>query len=332
MNPAEQSLKQAAGQPMEITMEQAEQQQVRVALASQGAMIGRHEELLQQILTQLQTLSLAPQPVLQPRPPAAPEPAPQGSIRQSSQAESHLPSPEKYDGDPGSCRGFLLQCTLAFEQQPSRFPTERAKVAYIISLLTGRALSWATPVWEKQPTVCATSRAFMAALRSVFDHPVCGGEIGSRFFRIRQGRRSVADYAIEFRTLAAESNWNSASLMEAYHQGLSEELKDELAPRDPPSSLEDLIELSLRLDNRLRERRRSQRSKGGSLTLPTSTHRPDRAEEEPMQLGHTRLSVGELQARRKEGRCLYCGQPGHLRASCPELPGKSRVRHGGGDQ
>ena len=72
MNPAEQ----AARQAMEIPMEQSEQQQVWAALASQGAMIGRHEQLLQQILTQLQTLSLAPQPVLQPMPPAAPEPAP----------------------------------------------------------------------------------------------------------------------------------------------------------------------------------------------------------------------------------------------------------------
>ncbi|KAI4871394.1 hypothetical protein NFI96_009853, partial [Prochilodus magdalenae] len=109
--------------------------------------------------------------------------------------------------------------------------------------------------------------------------PVCRGESGSGLLRIRQGRRSVADYAIEFRTLAAESNWNLAALMEAYHQGLSEELEDELAPRDPPSSLENLIELSLRLDNRLRERHHSQRSKGGPLTLPTSTHLSNWVEE-----------------------------------------------------
>ncbi|KAI4879265.1 hypothetical protein NFI96_006284 [Prochilodus magdalenae] len=97
MKPAEQNLEQAAGQAMEIPMEQAEQQQVWAVLASQGAMIGRHEQLLQQILTQLQTLSLAP-PVLQSMPPAAPELVPQGSIGQSPQAESHLPSPEKYAG------------------------------------------------------------------------------------------------------------------------------------------------------------------------------------------------------------------------------------------
>lgn len=39
-------------------------------------------------------------------------------------------------------------------------------------------------------------------------------------------------------------------------QGLSEDIKDKLADRDETDSLETLISLSIRLDNRLRERRR----------------------------------------------------------------------------
>ena len=70
---------------------------------------------------------------------------------------------------------------------------------------------------------------------------------------IRQEKRSLADYA----TLAAESDWGSAALMVVFQQGLNKELKDELAPRDPPSTLEDLIEIALKLDIRLWERRRT---------------------------------------------------------------------------
>ena len=44
-------------------------------------------------------------------------------------------------------------------------------------------------------------------------------------------------HAIEIYTLAAESNWNSVTLMAAYHQGLSEELNEELAPIDASLSL-----------------------------------------------------------------------------------------------
>ncbi|KAL6463108.1 hypothetical protein MHYP_G00274990 [Metynnis hypsauchen] len=39
----------------------------------------------------------------------------------------------------------------------------------------------------------------------------------------------VADYAIEFRTLAAESGWNEEALIAVFHQGLNGRLKDEVA-------------------------------------------------------------------------------------------------------
>lgn len=33
---------------------------------------------------------------------------------------------------------------------------------------------------------------------------------------LRQGRKSVLDYAIEFRTLAADSRWNETALNDAF--------------------------------------------------------------------------------------------------------------------
>uniref|UniRef100_A0A672MEQ4 DUF4939 domain-containing protein n=1 Tax=Sinocyclocheilus grahami TaxID=75366 RepID=A0A672MEQ4_SINGR len=39
--------------------------------------------------------------------------------------------------------GFLLQCSRYLEMQPHLFVTERAKVSFIISLLTGPTLQWA---------------------------------------------------------------------------------------------------------------------------------------------------------------------------------------------
>lgn len=66
-----------------------------------------------------------------------------------------------------------------------------------------------------------------------FHYPVCTGEIGPCLLHIWQGKRPVADYAIEFHTLAAVSDWHSATLMVAFLQGISEELKDELTPCDP---------------------------------------------------------------------------------------------------
>ncbi len=41
---------------------------------------------------------------------------------------------------------------------------------------------------------------------------------------------------------------------------------------------------------------------------------------EPMQIGFTHLSKEERERRIRQDLCLYCGLPGHMRASCPNRP------------
>ncbi|KAI4887347.1 hypothetical protein NFI96_002626 [Prochilodus magdalenae] len=169
-----------------------------------------------------------------------------------------------FDGDPERCRGFLLQCSLVFERQPSRFPTERARVAYIMALLTGRALTWATPLWEQRSDSCSSVAQFSEAMHRTFFNPEGGRAAAPWLLRLRQGARSASDYAIDFRTLGSESGWNEEALMALFHQGLNERLKDELATRDLPSTLE-------AMDNRLRERERSRATRfRGSPSWPAS--------------------------------------------------------------
>lgn len=61
--------------------------------------------------------------------------------------EPCLPPPQCFSGDPSACDGFLTQCSLTFELQPSSFPSDRAKIAYVITLLSGKALSWTRMIW-----------------------------------------------------------------------------------------------------------------------------------------------------------------------------------------
>ncbi|KAK1794916.1 hypothetical protein P4O66_010107 [Electrophorus voltai] len=221
-------------------------EQVKVTLTNQGVTIGRHGQALQQIISQLQGLMdllawISYDAIQMPMPSAAPNQeaasaaaaAEPFQIRPILHSEPLLPTPERYASEAGGCRGILLQCSLAFEQQPSRFPIEQAKVAYIISLLTGWALVWATPVWEYQTDICSTWAELAAAHKRTFDHPVAGGEMVSRFLNIRQGKRSVTDYTIEFRTMAAKSRWYPTALMAAFH------------------------DLVLRIDNHIQERHRA---------------------------------------------------------------------------
>ena len=50
-------------------------------------------------------------------------------------SEPRLPAPQRYRSNPGGCRGFLNQCALTLELQPSVFPTDQSQVAYVIMLL-----------------------------------------------------------------------------------------------------------------------------------------------------------------------------------------------------
>lgn len=70
------------------------------------------------------------------------------------------------------------------------------------------------------------------------------------------------------------------------------------------------MELAIRLDHLIRARRTPIRT---SLSFnPVGI-----PEAEPMQIGYTRLSEAERERRRRNHLCMYCGQAGHLRASCP---------------
>ena len=66
--------------------------------------------------------------------PATP-PSPPAELPMS---ETRLPALERYDGDPGTCRSFLSTCSLVFELQLSYFLSECAKVAYLVTFLSGK--------------------------------------------------------------------------------------------------------------------------------------------------------------------------------------------------
>ncbi|KAI7792353.1 hypothetical protein IRJ41_006321 [Triplophysa rosa] len=144
------------------------------ALSEQATAIQRHDQALSEILRLLN-----PQPHLEPR----------------------LPAPERFDGNPERCRGFLTQCTLAFQLQPSSFPTENSKVAYIITLLTGKALDWASALWDQKSPLTINCQLFIEEMRRVFQHPSCRGDVDHRLLNLSQGTRSLSRVPPEYSDL-----------------------------------------------------------------------------------------------------------------------------------
>ncbi len=181
--------------------------------------------------------------------------------------------------------------------------------------------------------ITSDSEQFLAEMRRVFHHP--GGGVGNdqRLLQLTQGARSVAEMAIEFCILAAESGWNTQALQAAFHQALAPELKDELAFRDPAPNLDYLIDVAIRVDSVRDRRSKKQQDQvtAQSYFSPVQPAFQPLSTEEPMQLGKNRLSQSERGKRMRERCCLYCGELGHFRTHCPEFVGKeiSRPERGG---
>ena len=164
--------------------------------------------------------------ILPPVPPAAPAPTTPQEFPLDPRWEPGLTTPRFYSGDFDKCRGFLGQCELLFLHQPSRFRSDSAKIALIVSALTDRALDWAMAALGSNTQQANDLRLFLDEFKKTFDHPSCGADAAGRLHTLSQGSRSVAEYTLEFRTLAADSRWDDAALRSAYWRGLSEEIKD----------------------------------------------------------------------------------------------------------
>ena len=333
-------------------MDPANADAVKEAITHQGYLLGQHEQTLRalaeshrsssdqltQLTTLVNTLSTQMSQLLHVDQPSLPPPSPTPPTAVNS--EVHMPTPEPYDGNTEKCRGFLMQLNNVFTHRSHAFAAGDTRISFLVGLLRGRALEWAEARLCGGRVLPVSYGEFLSEFQHVFDHPSRSSEAATRLNLLRQGRRPVSEYAIDFRTLAVESGWNEAALRSRFMHGLSEQLRDELVYRDEPGSLDELIALCIRLDNRIRERRagreypspQAPHHQAVRLSFPVSHRdtppppifvppmRPEVFREEPMQLGRTRLTPAERHRRRTEGECMYCASKDHEVTVCPLCP------------
>lgn len=151
--------------------------------------------------------------------------------------------------------------------------SDQNKVVVMLTYLTGKALTWVTTTWEKGGEPVASFDRFLTMFRGVFDDAPEGREVRDRLMSLTQGQQRMVEFVLEFQTLAAEIGWNEPALKATFHRGLNGEILVELACRDDEATLDSLIDMAIRTDNLLRDRRST------LVNLPTSI----RSQAEPMQ-------------------------------------------------
>lgn len=179
-------------------------------------------------------------------------------------SELRVNNPSSYVGEPTQRCAFLTQFEVVFSLQPFTYAEERSRIAYILSLQSGRERVLGTAVWEAESEICTHYDAFKEEMLKVFDRSVHGREASDLVAALCQGHRPVTDYAIEFRTLYTTCGRNYLlSLSARFLDRLTADLKDELYSYKILTGLDPLIELSIRMEKHLALHQRSNHPAAG---------------------------------------------------------------------
>ncbi|KAK3567614.1 hypothetical protein QTP86_020281 [Hemibagrus guttatus] len=160
----------------------------------------------------------------------------------------------------------------------------------------------AVPAWlgsslGRVPLVLEFSRNpvlswFCGPLQGGIRETLLGSLVGEELCRLQQGKLTVPEYALQFRTLAAKSCWNEQALLAAYCQGLNPQVRLHLAAYEDAIGLERLIQLSIRVAARMQlcvDEPQDQSSHNTWSDRPAPVSSPEPAPE-PMHLGTSYLT------------------------------------------
>lgn len=248
-------------------------------------------------------------------------------------SEPRVSLPDKFDGNRRKFRGFLNQVELLFMLNPNCYQSDPSRVGLIGTLLTDKALTWFSPILERNDPILDDYPSFRKALIQTFEEPDKAVIAASKITRLFQGNSPVFSYASEFRLLAASLDWNDAALIHQFRIGLNNDVKDLLLHHETPASLDSMINLAILIDNRLYEHHQDKR-----LTYRVPTLRPQNQHQDytsehpsyaPMEINaisrSRHITPAEKERRRTYNLCLYCGSADHIRKDCNLAPSPRKV-------
>ncbi len=212
-----------------------------------------------------------------------------------------------------------MQCQLHFDMLSHQFSGDRAKVSFVISLLSERARQWAESLWNSKSPVIRSIDSFIAHFKDVFGTSTSSLSVHEDLFQLRQANRNIQEYTIHFRTLAASSGWNETALLSAYRRRLNPKLRQQTSIFEDAVGLERFLLEGQHVSQHLCVVSTEERTP--SDTSPTN----DSPNHEAMQTDQYHLSATERQRCIRLKLCLYCGEEGHLLQTCPVRPPRPAV-------
>ena len=148
-------------------------------------------------------------------------------------------------------------------------------------------------------------------------------EAAERLMNTNQGRKSVAEFAILFRSIATSTGWLDEPLMVIFNHALSEPVRYALSLVEAPTSLDALVERAIWVVSRVHKQGGDRlANKNGQPRLKASHNETNLAPAPDTDVGFVPMQVDGTDVRKpQKGRpfsffCMHCKKKGHSKTHC----------------
>jgi hypothetical protein len=251
--------------------------------------------------------------------------------------------PDTFSGNRKELEVFLLQVELYVNFNEDKFPTNESFGLWTASYLRGEALRWAEPFLKdyfKHDDTCGSMaitkrmfgnwNGFKQEIRRMFGDIDEVKTAEDHLYSLKQ-TGSALTYSTEFQRHANQTGWDTHALISHYRRGLKSHVRMELARMErQPTNMVSLIEHAVRIDNRLYEFQKEQRT----YNAPKKSHKykgnegrkRDNRWSDAMELDATTRKDDKKDRQFKERLCFNCDKPGHIARNCrqPKKGGSKR--------
>ncbi|KAF5353008.1 hypothetical protein D9757_014929 [Collybiopsis confluens] len=157
------------------------------------------------------------------------------SSMKGGETKSKVRAPDVFDeSDRNKLRPFLVTVQLNINDRLQYFDTDEKKISFVLSYLSGRALSWfepeiLNPNLLNPPAWLFSFEKFITELQENFGpfNPIGDAEESLNELRMDNSER-VIGYNTKFNAYAALVDWNDSALRFVYRKGLAPRIKDDL--------------------------------------------------------------------------------------------------------
>ncbi|XP_069495563.1 protein LDOC1-like [Ambystoma mexicanum] len=126
----------------------------------------------------------------------------------------------QFDGNPPKVKEFLDACAVKFTFKANFFHTDRDRVGYMVSQMTGPALAWATPLITNNNPILDSHTAFCNSICTMFGHQEMRVASQEHLLDLKQGNLDILAYITKCKQMASETTWSDDGQVTIFRRGL----------------------------------------------------------------------------------------------------------------